>query len=276
MSIFLKILRIVSNILLLALLIAALVFVFRDFFSHLSFRDSSIVLQKEETFKLKPDQSLTQKFPANHDNIFKLELLFRAFAPDGGEIKVQLADENCQNILHEGALVSSFLASDNLYDFHFPSIPDSKDKNYCFKAAYTYAPPPGQEREKDDDIRFFAQKNKDSRFELMNATTGIEYDEGYSLSMRPVYKNDTWQQDLWELNQRMSQYKPWFLKKYYLAGITGLFLLLSVLIVILLIFISDPKIPELSQEESQQPELDQNEEEVPIPTAPPKIKRKLV
>ena len=41
-----------------------------------------------------------------------------------------------------------------------------------------------------------------------------------SLSFRPVYRNKTLLADFVELNQRMSQYKPWFLKSVSLGGIT--------------------------------------------------------
>jgi len=57
------------------------------------------------------------------------------------------------------------------------------------------------------------------------------------LSMRPAYENDNWKQDISELSQRISQYKPWFLKHFYLDAIAILFIVLSVGLVTILILL---------------------------------------
>jgi hypothetical protein len=69
-------------------------------------------------------------------------------------------------------------------------------------------------------VQFFSQKNDPSM-----------------LSMRPAYENDNWKQDISELSQRISQYKPWFLKHFYLDAIAILFIVLSVGLVTILILL---------------------------------------
>jgi len=58
---------------------------------------------------------------------------------------------------------------------------------------------------------------------------------GKSLAMRPAYLNHYFWQDIQELNQRISQYKPWFLKHYFLDFIGLGFLSLSLLLLLTLL-----------------------------------------
>jgi len=189
--------------------------VFFKFFSILSFTDPEMVLEKGETIKLKARNTLTQKFVANRDNLLKIRfLLSKTGINDGDAVKIQIADENCSDVIREGILVPSFLAVDNLFEFQFDKIPNSNGKTFCIKATFEPQDP------KAKAIKFFSKK-----------------DDSSSLCIRPAYKNNAWQQDVSELNQRMSQYKPWFLKHFYLYAISTLFILLSFAIVIILILV---------------------------------------
>ena len=120
-----------------------------------------------------------------------------------------------QVMLRQGKLTCSFLDSKNLYEFRFPRIVDSKNKSYCLIA--TFKP----KKSSAKSIRIF--------------TMGDE--ENQPLSIRPVYKNNNIFADLNELNRRISQYKPWFLKHYFLYSIIILFLALLAGLVIILIII---------------------------------------
>ena len=68
----------------------------------------------------------------------------------------------------------------------------------------------------------------------MDADTGVPRND-QSLSMRTVYRNATLWQDLGELNDRISQYKPWFLKDFFIGTIATLFVILSTTLIALLI-----------------------------------------
>jgi len=221
-----------KKIFLLAFAILVL-FIFAKFFSLLSFPDSSIVLEKgDPAIKLPAKNSLTQKFIANRDNLMKVEFLLSSEGikfENKDQVKMQLADADCQNPICTGELKESFLGSSNLYEFSFSKVENSKDKTYCLIA--TFEPSDG----KGKAIQFFVLENKSTEFMPENSTTGEKY--ATSLSIRPVYVNDNVWQDLSELNQRMSQYKPWFLKHYYLATISILFIVLSIATVIILIIL---------------------------------------
>lgn len=205
--------------------------VFFGFSSILYFPDSEIVLDKGEAIKLEAGHSLTQKFLSKRNNLAKLEFLLSAEGiKEGNTVKMKIADENCSNVIREGELKKAFLDSKNLYDFEFSKISDSKDKIYCTIISFK------TKKEKTKKLQIFTQKETTSPFSAKNIDTDEEF-SGQSLSLRTAYKNDNLFQNLNELNQRISQYKPWFLKHYYLNGIIFLFLLLSTVIVILLVAI---------------------------------------
>ena len=201
------------------LLFAAILFiaVFWRFESLLYFPDSSILLQKGNTVKLNPESTLTQKFSASKNYLAKIEVLLRGSGvkyKDGDKVTTKIADENCQTILREGEIKDSFLETQNLHEFEFEPIVDSAGKEFCFIA--TFLP----KNEKAKSLQFFTME-----------------EENQPYSIRPVYKNSSITQDLSELNQRISQYKPWFLKHFYLYAIVILFLATSAAIVVILILV---------------------------------------
>ena len=189
--------------------------VFWKFFSLISFFDPQMPLEKGEIIKLYAQNTLTQKFVANRNNLVKIRFLLSTEGiKEGNVVKMQITDENCSNIIREGFLTQSFLASSNLFEFQFNKIPDSNGKTFCVKA--TFEP----RNTKTKAIQFFTLNN-----------------DSTSLSIRPAYENNHWWQNISELNQRISQYKPWFLKHFYLYSISFLFIVLSVALVVILILI---------------------------------------
>ena len=83
-------------------------------------------------------------------------------------------------------------------------------------------------------LRLFSMPATSFQFGLKNTTTAETF-ENKTLSVRGVYVNDNLGQDLRELSQRISQYKPWFLKHYFLEAIAILFMVLSVGLIVILI-----------------------------------------
>ena len=216
------------------IIFAAIIFiaVFFSFYRLISFPDSEMILQKGELFYLQPKYSLNQTFIANRDNLMKIEFLMRNPGPkEWDTIVMGIADETCSNIIRSGKLEKSPLDSDNLYSFQFSKIPDSKNKTLCLKVTFE----PGRPDSKF--IRFFTQENPATGFVLTDTSNNNTRIENQSLSMRLDYRNENIGQDISELNQRISQYKPWFLKHYYLYAVSILFIVLSISLVVILIFI---------------------------------------
>lgn len=203
-----------------------------QFIFRLSFPDINIV-RKDEKIKLYPYYPLAQKFTATRNNLAKIKFTMGSYELESKEkIKLRLADETCQKIIREDALNVSDFNSDNYYIFDFSKIKDSQDKIYCF--LLTFEPKDENTTKKP---RVAVSQSSDFPFVSLAELNSERAYPGKSLAMKPAYKNENLWQDLEELNQRISQYKPFFLKKYYLASIVIAFLALSFTLVIFLIIL---------------------------------------
>lgn len=224
--------RISSKKILLIFAAIMLVVVFGKFLSILYFPDSENILEKgDPSFKLQPTLSLSQTFITDRKGFSKIEFLLRTPGPKENDvIQMEIADETCSNTIRTSKMKKSFLSDGNLYEFKFDRISDSENKKYCLKATFV----PGHDNSKA--IKFFTTESRDPQFALTGNTSEENF-ENKSLSMRTVYKNESIGQDLGELNQRISQYKPWFLKHFYLDAIVILFVALSIGLVTILILL---------------------------------------
>lgn len=215
-----------------AVLAIFLIAIFWRFATLLYFPASGQTLQKDALVKVHSDETISQQFTAEKNNLAKIEMLLRGPGIDyakGDKVKMVLADQTCQKKLRIGELEPSFLASNNLYQFAFPAIPDSAGKTYCLQA--TFSP----QKSSAKSLQVFVTSTPGAPYVLTNVTLNLKYPNS-PLSMRPVYRNSFWQ-NLNQLNQRMSQYKPFFLKHYYLWAILILFLALSLVLAVALILL---------------------------------------
>lgn len=192
-----------------------------------SFPDTEWPLTKGDKEKIRTE--VVQKFKANRDGLARIKILFgNSDINSGGTLIFKLFDEDCEESIRTTRLDINSLNSDNTTDFIFSKIKDSKDKTYCFKLSY-------DQKKDSKKINVFIAENKmaQNKFLSVNGEELI----GQSLAMRPAYKNATLFGDINELNQRISQYKPWFLKHYYLYFIAFGFLILSIILLTALIII---------------------------------------
>jgi hypothetical protein len=141
-----------------------------------------------------------------------------------GELRLRVLDHDCQKILREKNIIIKSLGSGTI-PFYFEKIAGSKDKMYCISLDFT--------GENNIQLRLSEDLHPDSVSLYQNANEI----KNQSLSMRPAYQNKNRWQDIQELNQRISQYKPWFLKHYFLYFIAFGFILLSFLLVAILILL---------------------------------------
>lgn len=213
---------------LLIILGVLLLAVFARFLSLVSFPESGGYLEKEETIKLHPGESLQQIITANQNNLSKLEIIIKSpgiKSPD--KAKIELSDESCKEILRSGYLKPAFLDSKNLYEFWFDHIPDSSSKKYCLTV--TFKP----QKDNAKSLQFFWRTKPEMSFS--NISTGENFKD-QALSVRLAYKSGFFK-NISELNKRISQYKPWFLKHYFLYFAAFGFLILSVFVVIILVLL---------------------------------------
>lgn len=221
------------KIIFLLFLFGLLSLIFFNFFKIFSFPDQNWIIEKENKISLDSGRPIIQKFKAARNNLSKIELLFSQSDKKkiGGKIKIQIAEETCSDILREDFVKVSSISSENTYNFLFSKIHDSKDKTFCLLLNFV----PGEESKKTPQV--FITDKMVSKNQISLITSSGEELKNQSLAMRPAYKNDNVWQDITELNKRISQYKPWFLKHYYLGFIAFSFIILSIALVVILILI---------------------------------------
>lgn len=198
---------------------------------RISFSDNAI-LRRDDKIKLEPDSPVFQKFTALENNLAGIKFFLSEKNIEDKNIKLQLLDENCENTLEKKLLKTSLVRTDEYYVFNFSKIKDSKNKSYCF--SMTYEPDDGKSKKMP---AVTVNYNAGAPFlALIGGQTKNERTDA-SFAMKLSYKNESLWQDLEELNQRISQYKPWFLKKSYLALIVIAFIALSAVLLVFLMFL---------------------------------------
>ncbi len=224
------------------ILIIGLFLIFNSFLKQLNFPDVNYQLTKSKRVTIIPGETLQQKFISTENGLSNVKILF------GGKslaknyfLDLILADTNCQKEIRKKTLLSGQkFSSKNLYDFKFLPIDNSENKKYCLKIVYkTIIKNP-----KKKEVRLFENtwkggnnglNNKNNWDELVGGGYKIirqstndaivkdvnkkELKNNLPIVFRPSYKNPIVAKDFQQLNQRMSQYKPWFLKGWYLDGL---------------------------------------------------------
>lgn len=213
---------------LLALLFVFLFLISYRLYANWSFPDTDWQLKRDDKIYLTNESGVLQKFTAKNDNLSKIEVLTGSSKIDG-YIEMILLDEGCQEIFEKYKLKTSKMDSNQTYAFTFPRIKDSGGKTFCFsissKAKKTGSKFPGV---------FVTDSPAPSGNGVLIYPDGQSF-QSKSLSIRPGYRNATLSEDINELNQRISQYKPFFLKHHFLYSIAFLFIILSIGLVIILI-----------------------------------------
>lgn len=221
-----------KNILTLFVVVFFVVIVFR-LINVWSFPDTSWEIGKDDDLKLKPHQSIIQLFTPTKDNLSRIEILFPksdSIKP-GGKMVLEINETDCETTIRKSSVRFKTLTSDKTYHFIFEKIPDSKDRAYCLKLSFI----PRKESSKSARV-FLIEHPTEKEMAVMSQSTGKIY-PNFSLSMRPSYQKNNWEENIQTLVQRISQYKPWFLKGAYLFTIAVLSLILSFAVVIILITI---------------------------------------
>lgn len=196
-----------------------LVWIFGSFFTDLSFPESDYDFPGATSkAKLDPGKPITQIFEAKENNLNQVKIIIgNADLRPTEKIVLELTDALCETTIANAT--RTFLSPEpHVYSrLNFPAIPDSAGKKYCFKITYF------SDQDKD---RPFVGASEGEQFigqSYYNEGNGRIY-ENRTLQMRPAYGTSNTLSDLSALIDRMSQYKPGFLKGSALVSIFGLFL----------------------------------------------------
>ncbi|MFZ1735426.1 MAG: hypothetical protein WAU31_00625 [Candidatus Moraniibacteriota bacterium] len=191
------------------------------------FPDTRFPLEKSEKVKL-DETGAMQTFIATRNELSGINILFGGSqTKNGGTLSIALLNASCQEkIIEQKGFTTSF-DTENSFRFSFPPISDSKGKTFCLTTHF--APAKGSKK-----AAIFVTTNTLPQ-EALSLSINGEMRPNESLSFRPVYRNKTLLADFVEINQRISQYKPWFLKGITLAVITILSIGLTLIFLILAI-----------------------------------------
>ena len=206
--------------------------IFYKLIGILYFPDSDWKMNRDQKIELLANKPVIQKFKANKNNLTSVEILFgrSSLKKVNGKIHFEIFEENCKEKITDDYLVPQDIISDDSNAFTFKKISNSKNKTYCLNLTFE-----AENSTTRNPFVFINPANSSDAIFLANADS--EELKNQSLSMRPAYKNDTLWQDMAELNKRISQYKPFFLKHYYLGIITFLFIVLSIFLIATLIIL---------------------------------------
>jgi hypothetical protein len=202
------------------------------FFGILSFSDSSLNFEGEsKQEKLYPDAQIIQKITATENNLDQINISISKYSQQlGDKIILEVADESCEKIM-AGSKIDMFTwHSPNYEKFKFKPIPDSKDKIYCLK--FTYVPFRTQQDKKAYISSYPAEGSS-----YINTGKSIEGQKNRTLKLKPAYGNNSSWKNFSRLIDRMSQYRPDFLKGYSLGIIFILSLMLIILLSVVIILI---------------------------------------
>lgn len=220
-----------KKIFLILILISILAIILSRLLSLWSFPDSKWILKKDDKITMEVGKDIVQKFKAEKNGLSEIQVLLGSIKNQkDGKIRLNLYEENCNELIRESELNFISLSSDYPYSFKFPRIYDSRDKTYCLIMTAQFV----QIQTKKPSV-FITDNFMPENEYLFNSATNLEF-KNQALSMRPAYKNDNFWQNVTELNQRISQYKPWYFK-YCLNLVEILFILFSLSVIVLLIFI---------------------------------------
>jgi len=217
--------------------------IFGSFLKQLNFTNTSQQLERGGRVEIVDGDVIEQKFISQNNRLNNLRILFgNKKLQEYNSVKFTLADKNCQKKISEKVLRGKYdFDSKYLYNFYFPKIKNSKNKEYCLKIKLETEKKWSTWRKikskiwknkkiKMQKVRLFEDvsennsnkisknnSNKIKNYIIKNKSGKIEGEGQFPIFFQTSYKNKNIWQDLNQLNQRMSQYKPWFLKGKYLT-----------------------------------------------------------
>jgi hypothetical protein len=225
------------NNLLLITFSAFIFFVFLRFFLFLSFPLSDFMASQDKENTLYAGYPIIQHFTANKNNLRQVNFAIRDFPKfPGDKICFELMDNDCVNQIASDSINFSSLSYPSYKPFKFQAILDSKGESYCAKITFSplikrsfFLPKVLSTKFKTDPaVKYYNAGDKNGK--------GKTYKD-QTLAMKPAYGSGSFLNDISTINKRISQYKPWFLKHYWLYAIAFSFMIFSVLLVVLLIFV---------------------------------------
>jgi hypothetical protein len=201
-----------------------------SFLSQWRFSDTNFVLEKGRRVELEAGDILRQKFIATENGLSSLGILLGGRdLPEKHFVDFILTDKECKQEIAKTTLSPGWeFNSADLYDFNFSPLDNSAQREYCLIVGHRVE----VGGIKKGKVRLFANKfnskftNVDLGYVILKNNAVVEKSK-QAIVFRPKYQRPTiWQNIIW-LNKRISQYKPWFFKGYWLIGLGAIMLIVN-------------------------------------------------
>ena len=181
--------------------------IFWQFFSLLSFADSSLNFEgKSQQEKFYPGSPLIQKITATENNFNQVNVALKKFSPKlGDKIILEIMDGSCNSNLAKTQLDIFSWYSPTYAKFRFPAISDSQNKTYCLKFTHILG-------KFKPDKKAYIPAYSLAGASYINTGKSAEEQKDRSLGLKPAYGNGSTWQNFSQLLDRMSQYKPNYFK----------------------------------------------------------------
>lgn len=194
-----------------AVFLCGIVGIFWTFLASFGLGESGYnFLGKTKKVTLSPGAPVTQTFTAHENNMHQIRVVLgRADIKRGEYIEFRLLDEACQESFSTETFHSEPQLQGVYTPFSFPAIAESQDKKYCFSATYF-----SEENRKGEKPYLSATDVPDPIFSdrILTDTNKNKVYPSQTLFLRPAYTSESLTGDLSRLVDRLSQYKPMFLK----------------------------------------------------------------
>ncbi len=209
-----------------------LLFIGVSFLHTFAFPDPAWKLDKGERVTVSPGEVLSQTFISSQNGLRRIEILFGKFTLEADDrLAVELRDSSCSSLIAQETLSGRSYDSEHTHSFIFDRISDSKDKAYCLTFTFATDRPVA----KGKSPRLFIDKAAPgSPYAFLNQGGGKEVGAG-PIAIRPGYTHDSFSDNAKEFFERISQYKPLFLKNWFLIAFALGGLALTFLAIMLLI-----------------------------------------
>jgi hypothetical protein len=196
--------------------VTGLILIIGIFFINFGLQESSYnFLGKTKKITLDVGLPVTQTFTSRRNGMNQIRIPIGNSSLHLQEsILFELLDENCATPLAASRFYAWSADWHGYYAFAFPAIPESRDKSYCFRATFS-----SDKNLKGEKPTIAATQDPEERFSdrvLTDANKNKRY-PGQTLFLRPAYTTGTVSGDISVFIDRMSQYKPWFFKGYFLV-----------------------------------------------------------
>lgn len=181
-----------------------------SFATNLHFPDSDYnFLGKKDRQRLAIDKPLSQQFVAQENGLSEVKFHIGNINLWPGEVlHFELRDATCEQTLATDSWTPLEPKPLIYTRFHFARIPDSQGQTYCAYITYTSS----YDRKSSDAPHINTSTGEPFQNRSYTEIAKNKVHTGETLQMRPAYSSGNFFSDLWRLTERMSQYKPDYIK----------------------------------------------------------------